>query len=89
MVKTLRQVVSAAKRVRFGASGVRLTGNWGIVAVAELVDRLDLVGLLAAVGRIKCHDRATDIEVYGRQKRGVAYDCLGQRCGRPDVAVWA
>lgn len=32
---------------------------------------------------------ATDIEVYGRRKRGVAYNYLGQRCGRPDVAVWA
>ncbi|MGH3438311.1 MAG: transposase [Sciscionella sp.] len=32
---------------------------------------------------------ATDVEVYGRQKRGVAYNYQGQRCGRPDVASWA
>jgi len=31
----------------------------------------------------------TDVEVYGRQKRGVAYNYQGQRCGRPHVAVWA
>jgi hypothetical protein len=28
----------------------------------------------------------TDIEVYGRKKRGVAYNYQGQRCGRPHVA---
>lgn len=32
---------------------------------------------------------ATDVEVYGRQKRGVAYTYQGQRAGRPDVAIWA
>jgi hypothetical protein len=29
------------------------------------------------------------VEVYGRQKRGVAYNYQGQRCGRPHVATWA
>ncbi|MGH3445326.1 MAG: IS1380 family transposase [Nocardioidaceae bacterium] len=32
---------------------------------------------------------ATDVEVYGRRKRGVAYNYQGQRCGRPHVATWA
>jgi hypothetical protein len=32
---------------------------------------------------------ATDVEVYGRKKRGVAYNYAGQRCGRPHVAIWA
>jgi hypothetical protein len=31
----------------------------------------------------------TDVEVYGRRKRGVAYNHQGQRCGRPHVATWA
>jgi hypothetical protein len=31
----------------------------------------------------------TDVEVYGRHKRGVAYNYQGQRCGRPHVASWA
>jgi hypothetical protein len=31
----------------------------------------------------------TDVEVYGRKKRGMAYNYLGQRCGRPHVATWA
>jgi Transposase DDE domain group 1 len=31
----------------------------------------------------------TDVEVYGRHKRGVAYNHQGQRCARPHVATWA
>jgi hypothetical protein len=31
----------------------------------------------------------TDVEVYGRKKRGVAYNYQGQRCGRRHVATWA
>jgi hypothetical protein len=31
----------------------------------------------------------TDVEVYGRKKRGVAFNYQGQRCGRPHVACWA
>src|SRR6266702_644794 len=32
---------------------------------------------------------ATDVEVYGRKKRGVAYNHQGQRVGRPHVATGA
>jgi hypothetical protein len=32
---------------------------------------------------------ATDVEVYGRCKQGVAYNYQGQRAGRPHVASWA
>src|SRR6516162_9018151 len=31
----------------------------------------------------------TDVEVYVRKKRGVAYNHQGQRVGRPHVAAWA
>jgi hypothetical protein len=31
----------------------------------------------------------TDVEVYGRHKRGVAYNHQGRRVGRPHVATWA
>ena len=31
----------------------------------------------------------TDVEVYGRQKEGVAWNYAGQRVGRPHPAVWA
>ena len=32
---------------------------------------------------------STDVEVYGRLKRGVAYNYAGQRAGRPHLATWA
>src|SRR5260370_24487557 len=32
---------------------------------------------------------ATDVEVYGSKKRGLAYPYQGQRAGRPHVASWA
>jgi hypothetical protein len=31
----------------------------------------------------------TDVEVYGRDKQGVAYNYAGQRAGRPHLATWA
>lgn len=31
----------------------------------------------------------TDVEVYGKQKEGVAWNYAGQRAGRPHPAVWA
>jgi hypothetical protein len=32
---------------------------------------------------------ASDVEVYGRKKRGVAYNYQGQRSARPHVVTWA
>jgi hypothetical protein len=32
---------------------------------------------------------ATDVEVYGRSKRGCAYNYQGQRAYRPDIVFWA
>ncbi len=32
---------------------------------------------------------ASDVEVYGRKKRGVAFNHEGQRVGRAHVASWA
>lgn len=32
---------------------------------------------------------ATDVEVYGARKRGIAYNYKGQRAGRPHLATWA
>lgn len=31
----------------------------------------------------------TDVEVYGSKKQGVTFNYAGQRCGRPQPAVWA
>lgn len=32
---------------------------------------------------------ATDVEVYGSRKEGIAYNYKGQRAGRPHLATWA
>lgn len=32
---------------------------------------------------------ATEVEVYGSRKRGIAYNYKGQRAGRPHLATWA
>ncbi len=55
-----------------------------------------MVGLLPqeraaelAGGPVTIDIDATDVEVYGSKKRGVAYTYQGQRAGRPHVAAWA
>ena len=180
----VREIQRLRRRVRIGAPDSSLTPVSGMAAVTELVDRLDMVGLLdAAIGQIKARNRGhtagellvgmaaaqlageeflvgldrhradvagqqivpvaglsfttaaglaqrlsdgqwqavqtgvgdihtamlaalpparaaalceevtvdldtTDV-VYGRKKRGVAYNYQGQRVGRPHVATWA
>ncbi|MGH3807515.1 MAG: transposase, partial [Pseudonocardiaceae bacterium] len=44
---------------------------------------------VALCGEVTIDLDTTDVEVYGRKKRGVAYNYQGQRCGRPHVATWA
>jgi Transposase DDE domain group 1 len=63
----------------------------GLAAVTGRM--LDLVpaGRAAALaeGPVTIDLDTTDVEVYGRKKRGVAYNHQGQRVGRPHVATWA
>ena len=62
----------------------------GIAAVNARV--LGLVGQVrrSALTRQATIDiDATDVEVYGRTKRGAAYNYQGQRAYRPDIALWA
>ena len=71
-------------------------GQWQAVetGVAAVTGRM--LGLLpparaAALteGPVTIDLDTTDVEVYGRKKRGVAYNHQGQRVGRPHVAAWA
>ena len=81
------------------AAGVarRITaGQWrsvetGLAAVtARMLDLLPAARAAAlAEGPVTIDLDATDVEVYGRKKRGVAYNHQGQRVGRPHVAAWA
>ena len=63
----------------------------GLAAVTGRV--LDLLPAERAValagGPVTIDLDTTDVEVYGRKKRGVAYNHQGQRVGRPHVAAWA
>ena len=63
----------------------------GLAAVTGRM--LDLVpaerAAALAEGPVTIDLDTTDVEVYGRKKRGVAYNHQGQRVGRPHVAAWA
>jgi hypothetical protein len=54
-----------------------------------MLDRLPTARRQALLGSVTIDLDTTDVEVYGRKKRGVAYNYQGQRCGRPHVASWA
>jgi hypothetical protein len=57
-VERIREIRRLRRRVRIGAPDPRLTRFSGMVAVTELVDRLNMIRLLdAAIGPIKARDR--------------------------------
>jgi Transposase DDE domain group 1 len=71
-------------------------GQWqaveaGVAAVTQRMLELLPAPRAAALaeGPVTIDLDATDVEVYGRKKRGVAYNHQGQRVGRPHVAAWA
>ena len=75
----------------------RLTpGQWRAVESGLAVVTGRMLSLLPAErvtalagGPVTIDLDTTDVEVYGRKKRGVAYNHQGQRVGRPHVAAWA
>ena len=75
----------------------RLTpGQWRAVESGLAVVTGRMLSLLPAErvtalagGPVTIDLDTTDVEVYGRKKRGVAYNQQGQRVGRPHVAAWA
>jgi hypothetical protein len=70
-------------------------GQWaaverGVAAVTStMLSRLPPQRVQALLSAATIDLDTTDVEVYGRNKRGVAYNYQGQRCGRPHVASWA
>ena len=63
----------------------------GVAAVTSRMLSLLPAGRAAALadGPVTIDLDTTDVEVYGRKKRGAAYNHQGQRVGRPHVAAWA
>ena len=83
-------VAGLARRFSDGQWRAVETGLGNIAAAA--LDTLARVApqravLLSQTVRIDLD--TTDVEVYGRHKRGVAFNHQGQRVGRPHVATWA
>jgi hypothetical protein len=71
-------------------------GQWQAVETGLAVVTGRMLALLPAPraaalagGPVTIDLDTTDVEVYGRKKRGVAYNHQGQRVGRPHVASWA
>ena len=71
-------------------------GQWQAVEAGLAVVTSRMLSLLPAeraaalaAGPVTIDLDTTDVEVYGRKKRGVAYNHQGQRVGRPHVAAWA
>jgi hypothetical protein len=56
---------------------------------STMLSRLPPQRVHALLGAATIDLDTTDVEVYGRKKRGMAYNYQGQRCGRPHVATWA
>jgi hypothetical protein len=81
------------------AAGIarRFTGqHWRGAEAGLAAATARMIGLLPAEraaelaeGPVTIDIDATDVEVYGSKKRGVAYNYQGQRAGRPHVASWA
>jgi hypothetical protein len=75
----------------------RITGaQWLAVETGLAAVTGQMMGLLPparaaalTTGPVTIDLDTTDVEVYGRKKRGVAYNHQGQRVGRPHVASWA
>jgi hypothetical protein len=69
--------------------------QWMAVETGEALVTQRVFDLLPAKRRARLTESVTidldttDVEVYGRKKRGVAYNHQGQRVGRPHVASWA
>jgi hypothetical protein len=62
----------------------------GVAAVTErMLARVPAARRTRLCATVTIDLDATDVEVYGRKKRGVAYNHQGQRVGRPHVATWA
>lgn len=62
----------------------------GVARVTErMLERVPAARQARLCGTATIDLDASDVEVYGRKKRGVAYNHQGQRVGRPHVASWA
>jgi hypothetical protein len=93
--QALAPVPGLASSTAAGLARRMTAGQWAMVetgVAAATARMLDLLPDRRAAGlaeQVTVELDTTDVEVYGRRKRGVAYNYQGQRVGRPHVASWA
>jgi hypothetical protein len=89
-VPGLASTTAAGLARRLTAAQWRAVESGLAVATGRMLDLLP-AGRAAALagGPVTIDLDATDVEVYGCKKRGVAWNHQGQRVGRPHVAAWA
>src|SRR5216683_1378959 len=92
LIEALDAGMGPVKERRRGFTG----GQWRGAEAGLAQATARMTGLLPAEraaelaeGPVTIDIDATDVEVYGSKKRGVAYTYAGQRAGRPHVAAWA
>jgi hypothetical protein len=76
-----------ARRLSAGQWAAVETGLGDVAAAA--LELLPAERAAALCEQVTIDLDTTDVEVYGRRKRGVAFNHQGQRVGRPHVACWA
>jgi hypothetical protein len=93
--QALSPVPGLASSTATGLARRMSAGQWAAVergvsaATARMLRLLPDRRAAALAGQVTVDLDATDVEVYGRKKRGVAYNHQGVRVGRPHVATWA
>jgi hypothetical protein len=89
-VPGLASTTAAGLARRFTPAQWRAVESGLAVVTGRMLDLLPAERAAAlAEGPVTIDLDTTDVEVYGRKKRGVAYNHQGQRVGRPHVAAWA
>jgi hypothetical protein len=93
--QALSPVPGLASSTAAGLARRMSAGQWAAVetgvatSTARMLRMLPARRAAALAERVTIDLDTTDVEVYGRRKRGVAYNYQGQRVGRPHVATWA
>ena len=89
-VPGLASTTAAGLARRFTAAQWQAVEHGVAVVTGRMLSLLPAERVTAlADGPVTIDLDTTDVEVYGRKKRGVAYNHQGQRVGRPHVATWA
>ena len=93
--KVLAPVAGLCSTTAAGLARRFTDGQWHAVETgigdigAAMLTALPAQRAAALCAQVTIDLDTTDVEVYGRHKRAVAYNYQGQRCGRPHVATWA